>query len=340
MTLSASPSAPLPGETVTLSTDVSDGVCKCYLVSVPDGSSLTPGVLVDASGANISTFEPDVPGDYAFTVSEFRRYNVPPSYPGDPIGEARDKLVSTASITVTASDTLDLPIRTTLGHQVTLRIVVPGSGAVTASLVNPTTDIAKSAALDSTVLAALAGMTNPGSTIGGNFISEVYTLGQKVILHFATTTGSPPVHASTDTVDTLYREPPQDVPSAIATLNDIRAKLAGERSSHFIQGQGGATFHGIDDTFNSPIIGPASTLPGAIVLYADLAERCYERHRVTVSSVHGSADNTNALAAPSQLTSAIVAWLDVVALLSPTVPTGENDEAFLAVHKFGFVAAP
>src|SRR5690606_3650629 len=117
---------------------------------VPDKSGLDTGMLTDAGDTPVQEFTPDVAGAYAFTAYDYRRYSGIPAYAGDPAGEARDLLVATQSGTVYVGDVMDLPIRGN-GHAVKLRLTVVNETIRGAELVDPTTDIARYAALDTTV---------------------------------------------------------------------------------------------------------------------------------------------------------------------------------------------
>lgn len=323
MTLSAT-SNPMPGDTVTVTTDV-DGSVKLYLSAVPSESSLTVGALLDASGASVDHFVADVAGSFNLTGYEYRR-----TYPN---GVPFDKLVSTSTLTVKVGKTMGIAIRTLAGHGATLRLVCPGlhTAPVTASLVSPLTEISRLAILDSSVIAALAAMVNDADSVGPSIVTAVNTLRTKFEAHRVNLGSGTPVHYASDVTNAARREPAVSVQSAIDLLGDLYDQIRG----HTISLTSGPVHHGTDDTTRTPLMGKPSTLEQAIPCYADIAWRVFQRHIGMTAGIHGAADSTNTLGTSDQMSAAIVAFLDAVALRTLTAPANEGQAAVDAASHYG-----
>lgn len=342
MAITTSPTYPVPGELVTLTRTGGVGAMTEFeLTSKPSTSALTLGFLRAKSGAAIATFTPDVQGAYGFRAHEYVEYSGFASYPGDPAGAARKELRGSQTGTVYAAATLELPVQTIFGHGATLRLRVHGSTVVAAELVRPTTDLARLAALQTSVttaLAALVGVTAEAGQLGEDFVADVRALLDAYNTHRSVVESGQ--HASPDSTNVPRREAPYSVPAAIDSLNDLYDVMLG----HMRAGVGGGTWHSADDTKNMPIAVRGTGLAGAVVALADLRERVYERHRVQTASpaAHGAADNTptSAMPNPLPLTSAIVAYLDVLASASPTAQTGDQQGAITLMHAFGLKLLP
>lgn len=304
-----------------------------YTLTSETVTSSLRGALEGGSNP-IDTFTPDVAGEYGVAAYEYFYAPAVGSYDGDPLSVAQYRLLSTSTTTVNVGTALDLPINPVSGHSTTLRIIVIGDTVRAAALVNPATELARMAALDATVAAAVAAMVGVAvNSLDADFITDVTTIGAAYEAHRILVTGS--VHYSSDTTNALLREQAYSIPTAIQRLNDIAAKLIG----HTQATSAGGTWHGFDDNLNTLQVAPsASSLAEAIVLKADLRERLYERHRGQTSApaVHGLADNTNTIAAPATLPAAIVAYLDYVADNTPDIPAGEAEGVSDAQAAWGF----
>jgi hypothetical protein len=289
-------------------------------------------------GSATSVFVPDVPGEFAFQASEFFTWPGFGSYANDPLGVPQKRLMSVATATIYVGDHLDLPIEPVNGHGSTLRIFVVNETVRGAELVNPKTELARVAALDSTVSAAVSALVGVAvSGIDVEFASDVNDLCTKFAAHIIRTAGS--AHVSADTTNTLLREPAFSVPAAIERLNDLASKMIGHQRAT----TAGGTWHLADDEKNVLQVAPtAKTLGQAVVLKADLRERVHERHReqITDPTSHGGVgDTTNFMDAPLTLPAAIVAYLDYVADNTPSIPSGESEGLGDARAAWGFGAA-
>jgi hypothetical protein len=284
------------------------------------------GADYGAGGApsNIITF--DVPGEYAVLATERFTAQAMPSFAGHPFAAPQSRVLSTASTTIYVGAYAELPIVPVNGHAVTLRLLVVNDTVRRAELVRPATELARVATLDPTVAAAVAALEGVAvNSLDVEFVADVNTLCEKIAAHFLATTESSGVHAYADTTNTILREKAYSVPAALARLNEASTRLTSHREATLA----GGTWHaGGDDTKNTLQVAPtATTLGEAIVLKADLRERSYERHRVTVSlpAAHAAPDVTNSMAAPLALPSAIVAYLDFIANNTPSAVAGESE---------------
>jgi hypothetical protein len=335
--ISTSPSYPVAGEAVTVSSDASGSLVSARSVevtSVPSRSAIPTGLLLSPTdryatgqlvtplqvadlGLLATSFVPDVPGEYGVTVRLIRE--VP-----DRAGNMARSIVATDSGTVQVGVAMTLPIRTLAFGGADLSITVVGDTIRAASLGSHLDERSRVAALQTTVTDALDDLV--GATVAtacGVFLARVNDLRDEVEDHFAGTTW----HGLADAENAPTRYAAQSQRDGIVLLNSIRDALVG----HTIQLSDGTRYHTNDDTASQPIVSPATDMAGATVLLADVRERCYERHRIIGSGdtvqVHTNAggDTTNALSAATLLDAAIVAYLDALVAASPTAPTGEVD---------------
>jgi len=346
MAIVTSPLYPGPDVVVTVTDDAAasgQDYQVLLLTSVPPKSELAVGIQYDPTETaptsatdaaereiGITTFTPDTPGEYGVTVIGFR------IYPGDQLGERRHELVSSTSGTAEVGAYVRLPLKTADARGADLRLLIAAATVRGAELVDFSDDAARVAALDATTVAALAtcvGLT--ATTLGTALQSGVDDLLAKAEAHYASVAS---VHSTADTTNLITRGSTDSQADAIDLLNQLRTSLVG----HFLDSTaaGASNWHQVDedDGENVPVTPPARDLAGATVLSAELRERCYERHRVLIATPasHGAADATNALAGPSKLDLAIVAYLDALVAATATAPTGEPDGAEAAVLAYGF----
>jgi hypothetical protein len=142
-----------------------------------------------------------------------------------------------------------------------------------------------------------------------------------------------------DSKNVLLVEAAKSVPAGIRRLNDLASKFRGHAES----GTSGGGWHaaGQDDTKNTLQVAPiAQSLGEAIVLKADLRERCYRRHIAQTSdpASHGLADGVNTIDDPLTLPATIAAYLDFVANNAPSIPAGESEGIGDAQAAWGFRA--
>ncbi len=339
--LACDPLYPIAGELVTLAiTDAlgQTNAARFELLTVPPLSELVAGMLVDNAGVYIQTFTPDVAGEYAFAVYDVRVYLGLSQHSNDANGGAREQVLSaTARGDVHVASPIDLRIETIPGHNVTLRMGLVNETIRSAEFVDPSTDLARLAAIDTAVVAALETIVDVSVT------ALVTTLTNRVALlriayeaHRVLTSGS--VHASSDTTNLVQSEPPTSDEAALDCLREIYTKLG----KHMRAGATGGTWHTADDTKNLPITPLPFTKWQAHVVASDLEERVYERHRLQTASpiAHGGADGTNTLPTPSTLTDAIVAYLDFIAANTSAVIAGENERLVLMERKIGAMPTP
>jgi hypothetical protein len=272
--------------------------------------------------SNVLTF--DCSGD--FQISNFEYFNF----------RGQHRLMSKGTSTISVGEYLELPIETVGGHNSTLRVLICGTVVRRAELVRATSDIARLAALDATVIAALAALEGVAVTgIDVDFVEDVRTLARKMGEHFIYATSHP---AALDTTNTLLREPAYSVPTAIAALNEAATRLQAHREATL----SGGLWHSADDSKNTLQVAPsATTLAQAIVLKADLRVRSFTRHlaQILTPLVHVTTDALNGMDAPLTLPSAIAAYLDFVASHTITAASGEAEGVADAMASWGFRAA-
>jgi len=333
LSISSSPTYPVAGETVTLSTSVGDADRAVFsLASKPDTSALSLGKIADAQGNAAQTFVPDVPGEYAVLI-----------YPSMEVGGGATgvwiKRLPQETATIHVGGYLELPIVPTSGHSAVLRILVVNGTVRSAELVSPATELARVAALDTTVAAAVTALESVAvNSLDVDFITDTNTLCTKFLGHL-NAYGFGGVHAMADSKNVLLVEAAKSVPAAIRRLNDLASKFRGHAES----GTSGGGWHaaGQDDTKNTLQVAPtAQSLGEAIVLKADLRERCYRRHIAQTSdpASHGLADGVNTIDDPLTLPATIAAYLDFVANNAPSIPAGESEGIGDAQAAWGFRA--
>jgi len=293
---------------------------------------------------NVVTF--DAPGEYVIRANDIRHVIGSPSYEDDPVGDERLVYLSTQTTTVNVGELMDLPIVTEQGDGATLRLKVSDDTVRAAYLVEPTTEAARVAALQTTVTTPLAALVNQTvATIGGDFQARVENLRANFDAHALDALGT--WHIVPDTVNDVTRFQADSQDSAIGLLNDLRGKLVG----HLRQETSGLRFHTNDDEKSTPVVRSASSLGESNVLLSDLRERVYGRHielnSADTPAIHTNAivgppkggDTTNLLTAPTLLDDLIVAYLDALVDDTPTAPAGESEGAQDLIHMLGFKPA-
>lgn len=337
MALTVSPTYPLPGEVVTVSqtrssagftVDVIDP--EVTLTSVPPDSVLETGRVEDDSGP-VAEFTPDVSGDYGISVLSYRESFAAAQFDGG--GEAYRIGVATETATVRVGEAMTIDMRAG-EHAATLTLGVFNGTVRTATLTDTTSQKAYAASHDSTVVTKLAALVDQAATgLGPDLIAKVADLGVQFNDH--RTQGG--VHPVSDTTNVYQPDRTYDLTNAIVALNAIRAKFV----AHLIGASiSGSRWHNADDTKSLPIVGNASDVATAIVLYADMF-RCFEAHRVLLASpaAHSLADSTNTLGTIDKLSDLIGTWLAFIASSSPTVPTGLEDGVIQLQSLYGFKKA-
>ncbi len=351
MAITTSPSYPVVDEEVAITESTATGDVQVVSVdSRPSASTKTLSFLtvnIDAPPTNIyqiaegeyqtnaTTF--DEPGEYDVTVYDMRRWEGAPGFDGDGAGELYYELIATFTGTVHVGAYVELPILAQGGDGVTLRLTVNDQTVRAAELVDATTEAARVAALNSTVEAALAVLVGDAvSAMGTDLQTGVADLRVNYEAH-RKLIGVGPVHIASDVTNSVDRGDADSQAGAISLLNELRDQLI---KHLWDSSAAGSPWHPVneDDLKNVPVAAAATDLASATVLSADLRERCYERHRAQTANPasHGVADATNVLNAPTDLDDLIVAYLDELVVVSPTVAAGEPEGAVDAEHRYGF----
>lgn len=299
MTISISPTYPIPGETVTLSASVTSAAnsFEWFLTDVPESSTLAVGRL---SG---DTFTPDVQGEYDVAVVEYVT-----------VGSLR-RLVQEQTATIRVAELLEFPISTNTNRGLTLQLRLVLDTVRQADTTDYLNEESRQAMLPSamqTYLAALEGKTH--TTLAPTLITRANALRTAFEAHRADTvnggTPSHPGHAVADTSNAVVSYSTASNDSAIALVNTLLAKLKG----HMVAPSAASRWHSaMDDTESKFPVGDARTVSEAWVLLASLI-RAYDNHRANVTvngaAVHGSVDTANALVASLPLEDFLVALFE------------------------------
>jgi hypothetical protein len=321
------------GTEVTLATTLGDADLAVFsLTSVPDTSALALGKIVDAQGVATQTITFDVPGEYGVTAAAYQEIG------GGAAGTWR-KFLGTETTTIHVGGYVEMPIAPVNGHGSTLRLLIVNETVRGAELVNPATELARVAALDATVAAAVTALEGVAvNSLDVDFVTDVNALCVLITAHIILVGGFTSVHYEPDLTNTLQRYPAYTVLQALDRLNEAADKF----TKHEEAMRSGGGWHHDDDDKNRLAVAPkAATLGEAIVLKADLRERAYRRHisQTSAPQSHGSADGTNVPSLPVKtLPAAIVAYLDFVATNAPSVPAGESEGIGDAQAAWGFRA--
>lgn len=368
LTLTTSPIFPAEGDAITLTATGDLGTTFVFeITSVPPTSTVSLGFLAsrtltaaETAGPIADTaqsianndiignsFTADVAGEYGISVYEFTEtLGFTAGHDTDPSADARFDLRSIGAFTIDVGVNMDLPIRTAGDDAVTLRLQVVGSTIRVASIVDALTEKSRVAALQSAVTAALTALVGVAvSALGADLQTNVNDLRTVFNAHRAQIAG-PDSHSVADTVNTVRVVDALSQNDAIDLLNETRAALIGHLRDSSSQGAG-LRWHehvtNADDLKNGPVVDEARTLAEATVLLSELRFRVYDRHRLEdddtpgEAPVHDEEDTANTLASSATLLDdAIIAYLDAIAEVSPTTPTGEPPGAQELTHRYGF----
>lgn len=284
-----------------------------------------------------ASFTPDVPGSYTLTCLVYREWAAPVQFDGQ-ASTVRRQLVSSESKTVYVGVAADLPCSVSNGRGITLRLKSHDGDVTAAELHSPRTRADQLAMRDSTVVTKLAALVGqPTSSVGPALQTAVATLLTEFNGHVALTTGS--VHAFPDEANPVLRDRSYEQKDVVALLNEIREKLVSHMTTAYLAG---SPWHSTGDTKNLPIVEPAASLTQAIPLYADVAWRSYNRHRVQIASPAshgGTGDTTNTIGSIDYLSDFWVAYLDFIAAASPTSPSGTEPGELELSSLYGFSVA-
>ncbi len=352
MAVTTTPTFPVEGAAVTLTATATTGERFVFeITSTPDGATPAAGLLfvpVDDSQdqpataeavvqakAETATFTPSLGGDWGIKVYEFREFVAFPAFPGDPSGDARLDLVTTQTDTIEIGINMDLPMTTTAADGATLRVQVNDDTIRAASIVDTLTERSRLAALQTAVTTPLASLVGVTVSAAGFQLPSSLLNSLKTEYNDHRVLVAGPTHIAADSTNAVVLGNPDSIEGAIQVLNDIREKLIAHMTESTAAG---TSWHvaNTDDLTNLPLAAPAVDLATATVLFADLRERSYERHRIDVNT-HTNADVTNALeAAPRPMDDVFVAFFDELADEDAAAPTGESEGLTEAVAQYGF----
>lgn len=356
MAIVSTPTYPIVGDNVVFSITSATGNSALFeITATPDDSAFPTGVLTklatgkslqgatdDESG--LDNFDPDEPGSYSVTAYEQTTIPGSPAYPGDPAGSTERRFVARKTVTVFVGALMDLELVTESGDGADLRIKVNDGTVRAASLQNFRSDNAESAAEQTAVIAALAGLVGaPVSTMGPDLEVRVNELFDSYESH-RLQISAPASHTNADTTNTVASSRGSDIIGSIDLLNLIRTQY----EKHCLNSSEAAikwhrtTDIQLNDLENLPLSPSATTLAGATVLYCDLAHRCFSRHLDASSElaidpeVHTDQDDANVVTAPTLLGVVIRDFFDALVDVSQTAQRGENPGDIVATTNYGF----
>jgi len=348
MTLTTTPTYPTVGESTTFSESSQVGeVLIVELLTAPDASTQTLGYQLIATDETPSTifeiaagdyqataFTFDASGEYTMKLYDLRRWDGSPQFDGDSGGDEYFELLAVYDRTALISSKIELNLYSAGGEGVTLQLTVNHNTIRASELLNPTTEKAKVAALESTVLTPLAALVTSSVTgMNPGLMDAIADLHAKYESH-RVEVGGGPVHLAADATNVLRLTPADSLEGAIINLNEIREELL----EHMKDGSAATVpWHTEDDLKNLPIAAQATSLGEATVLLSDLRLRGYARHQVQTANptAHGAAGGFALATAAGLLDDLIVAYFDAI-VVEDTKVNGEPEGAIDALHQFGF----
>jgi len=258
MSIDYTPQYPVGGEELSLSLSGAVGTSFGFeLTGVPAQSALTTGLLLidQPVGSTVpvspllaatsqllsSVFTPDVAGQYTFKAYDMRQVVGTPTFVGDPSGETRYELLNTQGGVVKVGSLMELPVVTSDGNGGVIELRIVETYIRAAAIVDHTTEIGRTAALQDEVVQALTDVV--GLTIDAaatDFLPALKELRDKYdgnALATPTAVGhrnravakvAPDgVHFEPDTINRLSGGIPFSLKFAVKLVNEIREKLIG-----------------------------------------------------------------------------------------------------------------
>jgi len=373
---SFAPAYPVPERACKLRftlTEAGTNYVKVWCTAAPDGSELarklddkrvrdpSTGVLTDArvkvyegpGGAeNEIAFEPDVGGKYLFTAQEYTKgaaahgggyQDSPSSYQSETAAPAASALILTVGNRMThrlgtGANTAELVVYVWASMVLPTTLAVHGED--TPAIINPSSSLARTAAINSTVQAQVATMVGATvTTILGTISDVINNMLTRWNIHVA----SAAFHAAPDTendVAVSFRSPigvSGSQTSANMLLRKLRNHFGNTRDGEEIGNDGwhapGASAYA--DLANMPIAGQAGDAASLYALAGDLY-RAYEAHRPSLT-YHSAADNT-ALAVAPPLVLLHRYFFDCLRQGAPTAASTENQGRVTLAQTAGFKA--
>jgi hypothetical protein len=374
-TISTLPVYPIPNRdarVIFTLTESGSNFVRVWVTVAPEGSKLaselkesTQNRFVVYAGDGGETqpwrLNADKGGRYTLVAQEYTKGSgFGGGYEGDPLGAPTEVKVGTEA-------TLTLEI----GQKFTQRI---GAGGDIATIVlwvwsdtirkttvalhaedspriesDAPTPLAKTAMETSSVVAGLADLADVACTTAlGTLSTIVSEMVSDINAHIGLGAG---VHDTSDTHNAIPRElaaapTPQTM---IEFVNDALLKMrrhrlndhGGDASAGTPPGTGSSAYHEVGgvprgDLANMPLFQSVGSQEEAYAALADIW-RAHEGHRVSLV-VHGTADNTYALAALPKLLELHRRFLAVLASLTPSAPPAQSSGAQLLISVAGFQA--
>jgi hypothetical protein len=359
--LAASPERPIPRQTVKITfTGLASGTnqVRVFAVAAPEGSEVRQ--QMDRATADRPRlhegpvdvpwdFTPDRGGVYRFLVEELQVQSASRAmFQGDPAGAPQTEILATSTVVLRVGQRLQLPLGVS-PNTAQLRVFVWGDtirpttvavhGEATPAVVSPTTLTATNAASATDVLTAVAALANEtADDVIGNPASVFSSLRTAYAAHIANATP----HAAADTHNTIGAGYAASNPSAlIRAINRLRQQLRGHQDNLVDRSDPESTPtapHTSPDGINQYLTAGAADAASAIPALVD-AWMVYEAHRVTLSSVHSSADTTNTGPALSPLMTVHRRFFEALTATTPTVPPSINEGVSTLAQLGGFVEA-
>lgn len=360
-TLAVTPTYPVPARACKLVFTLTNGgnFLRVWVTDAPDGSRYKRQ-LVDAGqeraellagdGATRTLqFEPDVGGKYLLAAQEYIEGATTHG------GGYQSSEASYQTMVETGAETA---LVLTVGERITHKMGTPTDsgtlvvwvwddyvrattvdlhGELSPAITEPSSQAATAASLDTTVLSTMAAMI--GQTSVQNLGDPSATLADmltKYNAHIASGT----FHAAADTDNDVATSAiaPAGTPSNPAGLQSTASIMLQKLGNHYAnradgEEVGASVYHTKADFSNGPLAPSAGNANALYALMGDLAGG-YEAHRVN-TDYHGSADNTNALAALPRLVT-LHRYFFASLRTAPTAPATENQAAVTYAQTAGF----
>lgn len=371
-TVTTSPTYAVPNRPARVVFTPANGNCnfvRVWATMAPEGSAIRADIdknkrnraLVyqgqpGATHAWRYTFEKG--GAYTLVLQEYERGNGwGGGYEGDARGAPYETVLgSEQSLALNITQRMTMPLGT-VEHQATLVLFVNNGLVVTTvpsvhgeaspAIVEPTSDRATAAAFDSSVTAAVVGLS--GKTVQAHLLSSGTSFHLKTLMselrsawagHLANSGGTYHDAADSDNVMPVALAPPGvdlSPDHAAASCSEMLRLMRQHYLNDNGEGLGSAAYHPVPDADNLPIMDGISDLAGAFAAVGDM-RRSFTAHGAN-TTVHNPADSTNVVAAISTSSYGLAyiheLYMTALASTDATPPPGGTSAATFLVQQAG-----
>jgi hypothetical protein len=334
---------------------------RVWCTAAPAGSKLR-GKLDENNASRIHAFDTDsarsveytfdASGAYQFAAAEFIKgaapygggyQNAPNSAPAETsLGETPLTFYVASKLKATlgaGSDVAELVIY--VANTVIQSTSLAVQGLATPAVQKPKTDKATTAAENSALLTAIAGLTGSTAAIA---LGDLGALVTDIIIDFNAHIADASFHDTADDgsnrISSAYRSPstPDALRQSIAQILKALSAHVRNDSATMPTGTGSSGWHQISGTevvdwASLPLFASTGTISEHVRGLAD-AQRCFESHRI--SSAHLAPDTVHALNPVPTLLTVHALFLAQLAAISPPAPVTDNSAKTLLVHGAGF----